>query len=482
MSHYKMSLSTRQKQALDLLNSNEVKELLYGGAKGGGKSVLGCYWVFFTACDIINKFELPVRKYPITIGFIGRKRSVDFTDTTLETWKKFIPEQAYSLRTSEKEIIINERVKIAYGGFDSEMDIKKFNSAEYAFYFIDQAEEVSRDDIALLKGTLRLKIGDTPLDYKGLMTANPADCWLKDRFITQLSKGCAYLPALPSDNPYLPPGYINTLIEAFAHRPELVEAYVHGSWDVLSDANIVIKTAWVNDAINRFLPNFLDNTVVSCDPARFGDDETVIYVIKGGQVIDSMCYGQKSTMETAGNCASMRNKHNAELILVDGVGVGAGVVDKLMELNEPVKEVNFANKPSNEMKQEKYYNLRAEVYWEAAEMFSNQQVSMPNDMVLRQQLSHIQYSNASKGRIKIESKDDIKKRLGGGSPDRGDALVIGLWGLSLLPKKYNDYDRMKQGQQRAIDSGRFTSMSPVYEESLRMIGANNNYQKSDYEL
>ncbi|MCH8176778.1 MAG: hypothetical protein IIC09_00985, partial [Proteobacteria bacterium] len=172
-------------------------------------SVLGCYWIFLRCIELINEFKIVPTKYPIPVGFMGRKRSVDFTDTTLETWKKFIPESAYLIRASEKEIIINERVKIAYGGFDSEMDIKKFNSAEFAFGFIDQAEETTQDDIALLRGALRLKIQEAELDYTLLLTANPADCWLKDSFVDTQREGYIYLPALPTDNPFLPKGYID---------------------------------------------------------------------------------------------------------------------------------------------------------------------------------------------------------------------------------------------------------------------------------
>lgn len=480
MSKYNINLTARQSLAFNMLQEPDVSCLLYGGAKGGGKSVLGCFWVFIQCCDLINRFNLSQRKYPITVGFMGRKRSVDFSDTTLETWKRFIPENTYKLRTSEKEIIVNERVKIAYGGFDSEEAIKKFNSAEFGFYFIDQAEEVSQDDIALLRGTLRLKIDDSNLDYKGLLTANPAECWLKDSFMGKNQrKGYSFLSALPTDNPYLPPGYVDNLLEAFRHRPELIEAYVRGSWDVLSGANLVIKPQWVEGAIERTLSNYLGRVIISCDPARYGDDETVIYAIKEGEVIGEMIYGQKSTMETAGNCIAMRNRYNADLIMVDSVGVGGGVVDRLMELNHPVMEVNFAQKPSNEIKQEKYYNLRAEVYWEAAEMLCDQKVSIPNDPALCSQLGHITYSDGVRGKIKIESKKEIKKRLEGSSPDRADALVMGLWGLQFVSSKQNDYSRMGVTDEQVMRSGLFTQISPAYSEMLDQMKG--NFQKSDYE-
>ena len=347
MATHHAKFSKQQTKAYFILEKPEVKYVLYGGAKGGGKSVFFCYWAYMQCLKLIEKFNIPVQKYPIVVGFLGRKRGIDFIDTTLETWKRFIPQDDYVIRTQDKEIVINERVKLAFGGFDDEANIKKFNSAEFGFFGIDQAEEITRDDIALLRGTLRLKIQNTELSYKGLLTANPADCWLQDEFIDNSSEQYAFVQALPTDNPYLPEDYVANLKDAFKHRPELVQAYVYGSWDILAGGNLVINPTWIRECIERELANFLAEIVISCDPARYGDDETVIYTIKGGKVIDEEIYGQKSTMETAGRCIRMKEKHSAKIIAVDSTGIGSGVVDRLMESKQPVRDVNFACKATN---------------------------------------------------------------------------------------------------------------------------------------
>ena len=473
---FDINLSEKQTLAFDALEDPSISCLLYGGAKGGGKSVFGCFWMFIRCLNIINQFKSGKQQYPVSVGYMGRKRAVDFNDTTLETWKRFIPAEAYTLRAHDKEIIIQDAVKISYGGFDSEENIAKFNSAEFGFYFIDQAEEVTRDDIGLLRGTLRLTIQGQILDYTGLLTANPADCWLIDEFIPPQNKGYKYIQALPIDNPYLPPDYVENLKEAFRHRPELIQAYVYGKWDVLADGDLVLKSKWINEAINKEI--YLDGepVIVSCDPARFGDDETVIYALKGGKIIDEMIFGQKSTMETAGRCIVMKNKHNADLLVVDSTGIGAGVVDRLQELNQVVYDLNFAARASNEEKEEKYLNMRAEIYFEAADLFAEGKVCIPNDIALKQQLSHIKYKTASKGRRQIESKKDIKKRMSGKSPDRADALVMGLWALHLVPKKQRDFKRRfasSSGEVKYYDN-------PLYAEYISNMNEG-AYPKSDYE-
>ncbi len=480
MATHRVKFSQRQTLAYQTLERPEVKCLLYGGAKGGGKSVFGCFWMYMQCLKLIEKFNILPQKYPIVVGYLGRKRGVDFTDTTLETWKRFIPVEDYVIRSQEKEIVINERVKLAYGGFDDEANIKKFNSAEFGFYFIDQAEEVTRDDIGLLRGTLRLKIKDTQLGYKGLLSANPADCWLRDEFIDVQSDRYAFIQALPSDNPYLPEDYVDNLKEAFKHRPELVKAYVYGSWNILAGGNLVLHPIWIKEAIQRNINNILEEVTIGCDPARYGDDETVIYAVKGGQLIDEDIYGQKDTMETAGRCTKMKNIHNAKLIVVDATGLGAGVVDKLAELRQPVKEVNFACKATTEDKETKYFNLRAEVYWEVAEMFGDLRVSIPNDPVLRKQLSHITYKIGSRGRIQIESKDEIKKRLSGQSPDRADALVLGLWGQGQVATHKYDFKRVDLDlKDRLMNAQTHGELNPLYAESLAQLMPAE--QKSDYD-
>ena len=89
---YKIEFTSKQLLALWLLNQEYTKELLYGGAKGGGKSVLLCRYAWLYCDMIIDHFKLPPLKNPIPIGFMGRLRAVDFDDTTLDSWKAFIPD------------------------------------------------------------------------------------------------------------------------------------------------------------------------------------------------------------------------------------------------------------------------------------------------------------------------------------------------------------------------------------------------------
>ena len=424
----RIELSPRQTQAFDALDMGGVREVLYGGAKGGGKSVFGCVWCYQRALAIIEKHKLKPQRNPVQIGFMGRKQSVDFTGTTLETWKTFIPAECYRLKEQAKEIVIGNAVKIKYGGLDRSEDVQKFNSAEFAFAFIDQAEEVTRDDIAALRGSLRKKINGSAILPKLLMTANPRNCWLRDEFILSPSSEKVFIQALPSDNPHLPMWYVDQLKDAFKHRPELLEAYLHGSWGVFEGDDQVIRERWVREANSLILYPPDIRRLVVVDPARFGDDETVIYSLENTNIVDEAIFGQKSLMYTANKVFIRQRDFGASVVIVDGDGVGGGVADRLREMGVYVVEMRGAAKSPEPKQTVKYYNMRAFAWANTARAFAEGDIELHHDdPILAGQLCTPLYKFRN-GKILIESKDDIKKRLGR-SPDRADAYVMGHWGL-----------------------------------------------------
>lgn len=449
-------LSARQREAMD----SDAQFLLYGGAKGGGKSWWLCLWMLKQACMFRgNKL------------FFFRRRSVDFTNTTLETWKKVIPANLYKINEQKKKITIPAMNSVIdYGGLDDPLLIQSLNSAEYGGGGVDQAEEVEKDSFAMIRGTLRHKCtGGVEPTYQVRLTANPAQCWLKDDFILNPKPGFKFIPALPTDNPYLPSGYVENLRAAFAHRPTLLAAYLHGSWDDLSGHDICIQQSWVQGAIGKVARDVVTKRVVVNDPARFGDDENVTYVMEqAGNLyykVDEMLLEHKSTMDTAGRLSALRKKWGANLIAVDVIGVGAGVVDALNDLGENVLAINSSSKPTVETAQKKYYNLRSQLHMEAGEKFAEGKVALKadEDYVLQGQLSSTKFKYAN-GRIQAESKEDVKKRLGR-SPDRADAFIMGLHALDQAERldakelRESGEDRAGYGEKIDRDEGYAVSAS-----------------------
>jgi len=434
-----IKFSPKQHEAYLAIEDPDTEELLYGGAKGGGKSVFGVYWSYTTAKRLIQEYDLPARKYPLVVGFMGRKQSIDFNATTLVTWNKMIPEQAYVIREIEKVryIVIERRAAIQIGGMDKTETINKFNSAEYAFYFIDQAEELTQDDIGLIRGTRRLIInGHTP-PYKGLLTANPRICWLKSEFIDQPVKGNRFVRALPADNPFLAKGYIEQLHKAFKHRPELIKAYLQGSWEDLDTANVVISFRDVKDNVNneQYDKTVIKRITVADISEANGVDETVIYDLENTKIVDQEIYAHRTTMDTCGRLQAHARKNKSTLICLDKVGCGIGVYDRLGEIYADDKDkdvVTIYGFDSREKANDPitFGNRRAEVWWKAGQKFAERKCDIPNDPILIKELSGVTYHFRSNGKIFIDKKEDLKAQLGK-SPDRGDTYVMALEALEM---------------------------------------------------
>ncbi|HEG42471.1 MAG TPA: hypothetical protein ENH94_00325 [Phycisphaerales bacterium] len=425
---WKIELSAKQSQAYKFLADPAIDEVLYGGAKGGGKSVFGCFWLFLKCLEVIEEFGLEKRKYPLPIGWMGRKQSVDFTNTTLETWKKFIPPDQYRIREHDHEVIIADTVKLDYGGFDRVESLHKFNSAEYCMYFIDQAEEVTKDEVAMLRACCfhRLVINDTNLPGKGLLTANPAQCWLKNDFVSFPSAKRRFVRALPGDNKWTGQKYVEALEEAFKHRPKLLAAYRDGDWNAFEGEDQIITSSSIVRSVNT-LPVY-SGWLVVCDPARFGDDDAIILLMNGTNVEERVCWGKSQTTKISGKMLQMSREHDNCICIVDETGVGGGVVDELRDYGRRVIGFTATAKAKDSVK---FYNLRAEAWWDAGEMFDKGDVYCPGMYPELQTQLCIPKYDFRRGRILVESKKDIKKRLDH-SPDDADCYVIGLWAQDMI--------------------------------------------------
>lgn len=457
----------QQRKAWGALADKLVRRVLYGGAKGGGKSWLLCVWLFCQVWAIMVKANLQPSNNPPHVAWFGRKQATDLTGTTLQTWREVIPEEYYTLHGATerdpKHILIAGRIAIDYGGLDKQENINKFNSAEYIIIAIDQAEEVTKDEISTVRASLRMVLKDgkgkpLKIPFKELYTANPRQCWLKDDFIINPRENARFIPALPTDNPHLPEDYLRTLDEAFGHRPELLRAYKEGDWNAIEGAEQVIKNEWLEEMKLRtcYAPKIKRYLV--CDTARFGDDECVIYLMENAEIIGKKILGYCRTTDISSRLAVLSrqavehyNMTNKCLIVVESLGsdLGAGVIDELVELGEEVIIFNPSAKSAylNEQKKPIYYNLRAEAWSKAAKILSSGVLDSESNTIvecknmyqeLQTQLCTPQYK-FKKGRILIEEKEQIKKRLGR-SPDHADAYILALWAWDRVDYADDDYD------------------------------------------
>ena len=160
--------------------------------------------------------------------------------------------------------------------------------------------------------------------------------------------------------------------------------------------------------------------VMAVDVARFGSDKSVILKRRGMIVEEMQSHRGLDTMKLVGRVVDAIEAWHPEAVVVDEVGIGAGVVDRLRELGHRVQAVNVG-RPARE--NDHFANLRAEGYWILRQLFMDGTVSIPPDNDLTGQLAALRYTFNSMGQVVMESKEEMRRR-GVASPDKADALMM----------------------------------------------------------
>ena len=308
---------------------------------------------------------------------------------------------------------------IFYGGLgDDQGAIDRLKSMDLGWFAIDQAEETSEAHFFLLASRLRLNVDG--VRYKGLLSANPTPGWVKHRFIEQSLDDHVFVPALPKDNPHLPSDYEENLRKLYPS--ELVKQLLEGDWDVLETGNNLLRYSDIRGAVDREIKADTSEAVrvIGVDIARFGDDSSVAIGREGTTVVLLEQWAKSDLMDTAGRIASLIQQFEPDETNIDAIGLGAGVVDRLMEQHFQVNAIESSSRPDFK---DNVVNLRAEMYDELRELFELGEVSIPNNVALIAELSGIKYRFNSNGKLLIESKEEMKKR-GIKSPDLADALAL----------------------------------------------------------
>ena len=194
-----------------------------------------------------------------------------------------------------------------------------------------------------------------------------------------------------------------------------------------TDDETIISLALVEDAQNRDIQmSEFTPRIWGLDVARFGTDASVLAERQGTIITELEVWKGKDLMQLTG---LVHHKYQECLpsqrpvgIMVDSIGLGAGVVDRLRELGLPVRGINVAESPSM---RGQYLNLRAELWFRMKEWLEARDCKIPKDDSLFSELVSPRYSFGSTGKLKVESKQEMKKR-GLPSPDRADAVILTL--------------------------------------------------------
>ena len=413
-----------QKECLNYLFDNKTKEVLFGGAAGGGKSWVGVSYLILMAI-----------KYPKTRYLMGRSKLDALKKTTLNTFFEVCT--AWNLKAIEDYTFNgSSNVITFYNGsekilkdlflYPSDRNFDSLGSLEITSAFIDEANQITEKAKNVVASRLRYKLDENGLIPKMLMTCNPAKNWVyseyyrpaKDKTIKPYRK---FIQSLVGDNTYISKHYEKQLFELDELSKQRL---LYGNWeyDVSNDSLIEY------DAIlSLFNQQGIDgNKYITCDVARFGSDKTVIMLWQGLHLkhIRTLLKSAVNDVVDEIKVLQQENQVNLRNIIVDEDGVGGGVKDYL-------RCQGFVNN-ARPLKAENYQNLKTQCYYKLADLINKgqigincQDVNVKNYII--EECEQVRTKDADKdNKLQIIQKDTVKGILGR-SPDYSDALAMRMF-------------------------------------------------------
>ena len=296
--------------------------------------------------------------------------------------------------------------------------LQGFHSTNMLFV-IDEASGV--DDLVFEVGQGAMSTAGA----KTVMTGNPTRTsgYFFDAFHRMSSSwftmrvGCA-------DSTQVSPGFLAEMAQRYGAGSNVYRVRVEGEFP-LADNDSVVPAHLIAAAMARTVQPAPTTPIVwGLDVARYGDDRSALAKRQGELLIEVKTWQGVDLMETAGRVynefqlCSFKNRPAA--IYVDSIGLGSGVLDRLRELELPVRGVNVSEAPAVG---ERYLRLRDELWFRVREWLDARACELPADDELAAELGAPRFRILSNGKLRVDSKDELKKR-GARSPDKADAVCL----------------------------------------------------------
>jgi hypothetical protein len=211
-----------------------------------------------------------------------------------------------------------------------------------------------------------------------------------------------------------------------------------------SDIDAIIPLSWIEaaqerwyatqDLVSQHKTTLAPLERLGVDVARSGEDKTVIARFRGLRVEELLYSHHEPTDVTEARVKMAAADSETAIITIDADGVGAGVYDHVVKSlgKERVKPFHAAEAtPWRDISGElEFLNTRAAAWWNLRQHLDptkGASLELPDDDTLASDLTRPRKKETGRGKIQVESKDDIKKRTGGRSTDAADAVIMGLW-------------------------------------------------------
>lgn len=405
----------KQKEAQEA--SKRFKFVLYGGSLGSGKSYWLRWMMLYWLMKLYDKYDIK----GIRAGLFCEDYP-SLNDRHLSKVKYEFPAWLGTYNQQFHEFTLAPEYGSGVIAFRNLDDPEKYLSVEFAVMGVD---EINRNQITTFR-ELRKRLRWAGIkDVRFLAACNPiGEAWVKNWWVKRLfppeekeQYEFVFVPALPTDNPYLDESYYKSL-ESLPESQR--KAFLEGNWDSFDEG--MDEKGYIRLVNDRELQGSLvvsgehsGYRVLGIDPAAGGDKSAI--VLKSGN-LQQVMFNQKlqDTMDLVGVIQDIYREWKCDMICIDKTGIGQGVFDRLKQMDYPVRGIAFGEKADEEM----FPNLKAELHWrERKWLLSGGRLVQDYGW---NEFEIVKYKNKD-GKITIQPKEDLF-REGILSPNVVDAAVL----------------------------------------------------------
>lgn len=438
--------SEKQKEAVRAWIDPNVTDIVYGGAKGGGKSYLGVSLIFGNALI-----------YPDTRYFIARKQLSDLVKHTMPTidlvfknwgielnkYGKFNGQDNTYYFNNKSAVLLLEAKNLP-----SDVYFERFGSMLMTQGMIEEAGEFEVSATTNLSISVgRWNNAKYGLTGKVLQTCNPKKNYLYKEYYLPWRNGTLeankrFIQAFAHENTKNEPAYIENLKRNLkgVERERLLD----GNWEYSSDANCLINYDKILDCFTNTHVKGGDRKITA-DIARLGGDKIVVIEWDGWR--GKVDYWQTELLDITGaKIEDLRYRlaiGNSD-VLVDEDGMGAGIVDFLkfkgfVNNSKPLAAPNGPVDDKGNPIIENYDNLKSQCYFRLADRINKNGLYLEcqNDEVRQwiiEELEQVKQKSLDNDKKKgVVPKDKVKELIGR-SPDFSDTIMMREY-FELKPKR-----------------------------------------------
>jgi len=235
------------------------------------------------------------------------------------------------------------------------------------------------------------------------------------------------------ESPLVTPDFIEERKAQYGEDSNQYRIRVLGEFPTANEDSVIPRYL-VDDAINRQVQGY-GGIVWGLDVARMGNDKSALAKRQTNLLLEPVKFWKdKDLMELVGAVKAEYDSTPTDQqpgeILVDAIGLGAGVADRLREMGLPATSINVGESPPIKGQ---HVRLKDQLWFEAREWFHRRECSIPDQPELVEELTVPALKYQSNGKSRVESKDEIKRRgafRDRRSPDLADAFILTFAGMA----------------------------------------------------